>query len=218
MRPLVYRIHEQIYKIWRRRRFRLFLRLAQPKVDHVLLDVGGYPGDWAGRDLRIKRIDVLNIFRMKGEEADEGRPAIRTVVGDGCQLDLPDESYDIAFSNSVIEHVGSWERQQAFAREIRRVGKTVWVQCPAYECPIEPHYLTPVVHYLTPRIQKKIVRWFTVAGWVGRPSQEEVNRLVDSTRLLRRDEMQELFPDCEIITERVFWIMPKSHIAFRSAS
>ena len=65
------------------------------------------------------------------------------MVGDGCALKFPDKSYDIAFSNSVIEHVGSWERQQAFAKDIRRVGKAIWVQTPARECLIEPHYLAP---------------------------------------------------------------------------
>jgi hypothetical protein len=56
---------------------------------------------------------------------------------------MSDQEYDIAFSNSVIEHVGDWERQAAFASEIRRVGKNLWIQTPAKECPIEPHYLAP---------------------------------------------------------------------------
>ncbi len=57
----------------------------------------------------------------------------------------------VVFSNSVIEHVGTWEDQQAFAAEVRRVGRRLWV--PAYECPIEPHYLAPLVHYLPKEVQ-----------------------------------------------------------------
>ena len=79
-------------------------------------------------------------------------------------------AYDIGFSNSVIEHVGSWERQQQFASEMRRVAKSLWVQTPAYECPIEPHYMTPLVHYLPLSLQKLIIRWCTVRGWIDRPT------------------------------------------------
>ncbi|MDQ6630470.1 MAG: class I SAM-dependent methyltransferase [Verrucomicrobiota bacterium] len=126
-----------------------------------------------------------------------------------------DQSYDIGFSNSVIEHVGSWESQQQFASEIRRVAKALWVQTPAYECPIEPHYMTPFVHYLPNSLQKKILRWCTVRGWIERPSQQQVDFMVDTTRLLRKSEMQQLFPDCEIITEHMLWVIPKSYIAIR---
>jgi hypothetical protein len=131
---------------------------------------------------------------------------------------MSNNAYDIAFSNSVIEHVGSWERQEQFAGEIRRVGKALWVQTPAYECPIEPHYLTPFVHYLTPRLRKATIRWFTVRGWIERPSPEQINSMVETTRLLRKAEMRKLFPDCDIITERVLWIIPKSYVAFRRAA
>jgi hypothetical protein len=128
---------------------------------------------------------------------------------------MPDKSYDIGFSNSVVEHVGSWERQQQFASEIRRVAKALWVQTPAYECPIEPHYMTPFVHYLPHSFQKKILRWCTLWGWIECPTPEKINFMVETTRLLRKSEMRQLFPDCQIITERLLWIIPKSHIAIR---
>jgi hypothetical protein len=38
---------------------------------------------------------------------------------------------------------------------------------------------------------------------------------VNSIRLLTRKEMAILFPDCEILTERMLGIIPKSYIAFR---
>ena len=128
---------------------------------------------------------------------------------------MSDKSYDIGFSNSVIEHVGSWERQQQFASEIRRVARSLWVQTPAYECPIEPHYLTPFIHYFPRSFQKKILRWCTLWGWLEHPTREQIDSMVETTRLLCKSEMQQLFPDCEIITERMLWIIPKSYIAIR---
>ena len=40
--------------------------------------------------------------------------------------------------------------------------------------------------------------------------------MVDQTRLLTKSEVRQLFPDCEIITERTLWVIPKSYIAVRS--
>jgi 2-polyprenyl-3-methyl-5-hydroxy-6-metoxy-1,4-benzoquinol methylase len=60
-------------------------------------------------------------------------------------------SFDIVFSNSVIEHVGDAESQQQFAHEIARVGRAYWVQTPNRRFPVEPHLLTPFLHFLPTR-------------------------------------------------------------------
>ena len=211
----IHNIYRQIFKIWRRRRFAVFLRLATPRPSDLILDVGGTPWFWSSSSASVKQIDVLNIAAQDVGEIGGARFLLRSLVGDGCRLEMGDKSYDIAFSNSVIEHVGSWERQQQFAKEIRRVGKAVWVQTPAHECPIEPHYLTPLVHYLPVPVRRAIARWFTVWGLLEKPTPEQVKEMVETTRLLRKREMRELFPDCQILTERLLWIIPKSYIAFR---
>jgi hypothetical protein len=213
----IHTIYRQLFKLWRRRRYDLFLRLLEPASTDLLLDVGGYPGFWIEHPPQpVRRIDTLNIYEIPWNDADAPGFNIRTLVGDGCALGMETQTYDIAFSNSVIEHVGSWEQQQQFASEVRRVAKALWVQTPAYECPIEPHYLTPFVHYLPRWLQKKILRWGTVYGWLSRPGKATVDELVDTTRLLRKSEMQQLFPDCEILTERMLWVIPKSYIAIKT--
>lgn len=135
-------------------------------------------------------------------------------AGDGCALPFADGEFDVVFSNSVIEHVGSWERQQAFAREARRVGRRLWVQTPAREFFIEPHLLAPFVHWLPRRTQRGLIRWATGWGWLTRPTPAQVDEFLAEVRLLTRREMTELFPDCEILTER-FLGLPKSYIAVR---
>ena len=211
----VHTIYRQIFKIWRRRRFELFLRLMRPKPSDILLDVGGYPGFWTSNPQAVKRIDTLNLHEVPWNSQQAPNHDIRTLVDDGCALAMPDKSYDIGFSNSVIEHVGTWERQMQFSSEIRRVAKSLWVQTPAYECPIEPHYMTPFVHYLPRSFQKSTLRWCTLWGWIERPSADQINAAVETTRLLRKREMRQLFPDCEIITERMLWMIPKSYTAIR---
>jgi hypothetical protein len=211
----IHSVYRLVFKIWRAKRFSLFLSRMRPRSTDLLLDVGGNPGFWSGQPRFVRRIDTVNVDAPPVPESGFPDHDIRVLEGDGCALDFPAQSYDIGFSNSVIEHVGDWERQRQFASEIRRVAKALWVQTPAYACPIEPHYLTPFIHYLPRSFQKRWLRWITVWGWVHRPSQGEIDGMVDSTRLLRKAEMRQLFPDCDILTERLFGILPKSYIAVR---
>jgi hypothetical protein len=209
-------IYGRLFKIWRRKRFALFVRLASPRLDQRVLDVGGYPPFWTQMPVLFGGIDVLNLHPFSWNEKPEYH--IHTLVGDGCALQFPDKSYDVAFSNSVIEHVGSWQKQEAFAKEIRRVGKAVWVQTPAFESPIEPHYLTPFVHWLPKKFRGKIIRWVSPRILLEKTPKNVVEDMVETTRLLTKREMRILFPDCEIYTERILGLIPKSYIAFRKAA
>jgi len=193
----------------------MFVNTFSPRPDQSLLDVGGLPEVWTSQPVLFQRIDTLNIHPVDLDPNAFPQHNVRSLVGDGCALGFADKSYDIAFSNSVIEHVGSWERQQAFAREIRRVGKGVWVQAPARECPLEPHYMAPFVHWLPKGVQRKIIRWLTPYGWLQKPSPGEVNDLVENTRLLTKREIKILFPDCNIHVEKMLGFIPKSYIAIR---
>ena len=212
----IHTIYRQIFKLWRKKRFYLFLHLINPRPSDKLLDVGGYPGFWTPHPQPVAQIDALNLHEVSWTSAHAPNHNIRTLIGDGCALSMPDRSYDIGFSNSVIEHVGSWERQQQFASELRRVAKKLWVQTPAYECPLEPHYMAPFVHWFPRSFQKRILRWCTPWGWIERPNRDQINSMVETTRLLRKREVRHLFPDCKIITERMLWLIPKSYIAVRT--
>ncbi|MDR2463610.1 MAG: methyltransferase domain-containing protein, partial [Verrucomicrobiales bacterium] len=161
----IYRI---IFKIWRKKRFELLVKLLRPKLTDKLLDIGGYPNEWTQYPRIVGKIDTLNVHEVAWDTAKAPEYEINMLVGDGCRLLFADKSYDIAFSNSVIEHVGSWDRQQAFAAEIRRVGRAVWLQTPAFECPIEPHFMALGVHWLPMRMRKFVTFWLTPWGWLMR--------------------------------------------------
>jgi ubiquinone/menaquinone biosynthesis C-methylase UbiE len=135
----IHDIYRVLFRFWRRRRFELFLDLIRPSDSETMLDVGGYPGSWIERGQPVQSIDILNVHEIDFDPDEYPDHCIKTLVGDGCALKFDDGSYDIVFSNSVIEHVGSWEKQQEFAAELRRVGGALWVQTPAYEwsCPLK---------------------------------------------------------------------------------
>jgi hypothetical protein len=204
-------IFRRISPFFRRKRIALFLKRLQPPRGATILDVGGYPGNWQEVALDAK-ITTLNLEVAPGSEQFD--PRCTPVAGDATHLTYADQSFDIVFSNSVIEHVGTWERQEQFASEARRVGKKLWIQTPARSFPIEPHYLAPFIHWLPRSLRRKLIRNFTAYGWLHRPNPAQVEMLLNEIRLLSEREMQMLFPDCTIVVERFLGI-PKSYIALR---
>jgi hypothetical protein len=213
--PAIIRLYRWSWRFWKEKRFRQFVETIRPTPQDHLLDIGGYPFNWYGRGGVIGRVDTLNLTTSPPADAPAGTPEIRSITGDARRLPFADDSYGIVFSNSVIEHVGDLKDQAAFAAEARRVGRSLWVQTPARECPIEPHYLGLFLHWLPARWHARCARWFSLRGLTGAANPDELREIAAHTRLLSRDEFAALFPDCEIRTERLFGILPKSYIAIR---
>src|SRR5258706_2483390 len=180
-----------------------------------VLDVGGSPFFWILAEEiglpRVKEVVVLNTYQHPEVTLPSN---IRWILGDGCAMPFDRREFDVIFCNSVIEHLGRGEKQGALATEIRRVSKSYWVQTPDPRFFVEPHYITPFVHWWPKPIQRRLVRNFTLWGLVTRPTKQEVDGRLAEIRLISRTELHSLLPDSNIITER-FCGMPKSLIAFR---
>ena len=208
----IHRLYSLAGARFRAKRMRNFARIMQPADGCTILDIGGYPGTW--KDFPHKpSVTTLNLHPVDFVQTPD-LPPIRTRVGDGCKLDYADASFDIVFSNSVIEHLSSFERQQAFASEARRVGRALWIQTPAKEFFIEPHLLAPFIHYFPVSFQRRLIRHFTIWGLVTKPSPAAIESFLQEVRLISLAEMQQLFPDCKIHRETIFGFT-KSYVAIR---
>lgn len=181
--------------------------------------MGGTPEIWQLAPLpEGTRVVLLNMPRAdaRGGSAAAG---LDYVHGDGCRLPFADRTFDIVFSNSVIEHVGGPEAQARFASEVARAGRGYWIQTPNRWFPIETHLLTPLVHLLPRSWRAFIVRRFTVWQWIHNPAPDEksfyIEHFISDIRLLSASEMQGLFPDAVILRER-FLLFTKSLIAYRA--
>jgi hypothetical protein len=210
---VIHRIYAVLFSIWRPRRWQRLRAAFALRGDESILDVGGTLAFWTRctdppQNLLIANSDPLAL-------RTDANPRLVTLVADGCALPFADRTFDVAFSNSVIEHVGSWPRQQVFAAEARRVARRIWIQTPARNFLIEPHFLGPPLHSLPTKWQPFVARWFTVRGWIDPRGTAELT-IPGTIRLLTRREMQELFPDCTINTER-FLGLAKSFIAVRNS-
>jgi hypothetical protein len=205
------RLYYWVGRHFRRKRMTRFSQLFDVNSKTRILDIGGTPTIWHFLE-KNPQVVLLNISELNNEK--ELRENMSFVLGDGRSLKFEDQSYDIAYSNSVIEHVGTYEDQQSFAREIKRVGKGLFVQTPAREFPLEPHYLTPFVHWFPISIQRRLLRNFTLWGLLARPTDDDVERVLSEIRLLNKREFSELFDGCQIFCEKILFFT-KSYIAYR---
>ena len=193
---------------FRKRRMQQFEREFGLKSDHKLIDIGGTPGNWSLVDVQPE-ILLVNIDEDVWE-----RGRIRKVKGDATRLEFGDNSFDIAYSNSVIEHVGGWPEIAAFAREIRRVAPQYYVQTPNKWFPLEVHFHMLFLHWLPFRIARHLVRYLSLFGWTMNPTQARIDEKLRNINLLSEAQVKELFPDARIFKER-FLGMTKSFVAVK---
>ena len=186
----------------RSRRFERFERLAASLPRPIeIIDVGGTCEFWEQRGWAGS--DGVSVTLVNLVEQEQRHENIRPVVGDATDLSAyADEAFDLAFSNSVIEHLFTFEKQRAMAAEIRRVARAYWVQTPNFWFPVEPHFLAPAWHWLPVSARIAILRRRGV-GWMGRcPDPDHAREVVTEVRLLRRGELRSMFPEAAVVAER----------------
>jgi Methyltransferase domain len=201
----IHRFYGWLRPRFRRERMRRFLGSLGIRGDTRVVDLGGTPPNW---ELVADRPQVT----LVNMSVDFAVGAVRAVCADALRCPFPDKAFDVVFSNSLIEHLETWERQVHFADEVRRLGRGYFVQTPNKWFPIEPHYLAPFVQFAPQNLRPWIVRWLTPRGWLEKPSKDDCHRMVKEIRLLGPREMHRLFPEAKIIREK-FLGLTKSIIA-----
>lgn len=200
-------------RAFRQQRFAFFMEQIQslPRPLHIL-DLGGTEAYWESMGLPEEDIVITLLNLEPISVKDSAR--FKAIQGDVCDLSLwPDHSIDLVYSNSVIEHLFTWEHQVKMANEVQRVGKNYFIQTPNYYFPIEPHWMLPGFQFLPKKIRQVITQtgnW----GYIQRKkNREEALKQVEEVRLLTRREMQALFPKGNLYKE--YWMgMVKSFCAY----
>lgn len=173
-----------------------------------VLDIGGHFRFWADSDWKPARLALLNLEPFGKRLA----PDAWHIEADALAIPVRDKSFELAMSNSVIEHVPD---QARFAAEMMRVGMNLYCQTPSKWFPIEPHYVGLFVHWLPKNwFNHFIHRYLTVEGLVNRPDAAATAALKAEINLLSKADLQRLFPGCHIKTERLLGL-PKSYIVWR---
>ena len=206
----------------RRKRIAPLLKMIESihenKGSVSIIDLGGTKSYWgiiSSQYLSDHNVNIT-IVNLPGSAMPEDHAPFRFIEADACNLTrFDDKSFDIAHSNSVVEHVGDWGRMVKFAEELNRVSKCYFVQTPNYWFPIEPHFMTPFFHWLPKPTRLWLVSHFQLGHFRKAISIDEAVRCVESARLLNKKMLQALFADASIVTERLFFL-PKSFVAIRN--
>jgi hypothetical protein len=183
-----------------------------------IIDIGGTQAYWGIVPLAYLEAHKVNItiVNLPGMNRPNDHGPFHFKDGNGCSLvDFADKSFHVAHSNSVVEHVGDWDRMVAFSQEVKRVSSKYFVQTPNFWFPVEPHCMTPFFAWLPKPLRIWLVMHFQLGHWAKASTVDEAVRTVESARLLNHKMFCALFPDAEVKTER-FLGLPKSFIAVRS--
>jgi ubiquinone/menaquinone biosynthesis C-methylase UbiE len=178
-----------VHKILRGRKLDLFFRLIHHSSNSPLLDVGGGTGvdsEFVPLYHAFQNVTVVNLTPPQSEL--RSLPNVRHEIADGCQLPYESKTFDWVFSNAVLDHVGSGERQRQFWDEIRRVAKCgYFVTTPNKRFPIEPHSLLLFYQFLPESWQRRVVHFSPYYL----DHYEEI-------RLVYADQLRQLFPEAQI--------------------
>lgn len=147
------------YKIssWnRKRKWRLFWDFIQPTKEMLVLDVGFNDEEYSATDNYLEKnypypekITALGL--KKGEKFQARYPLVKTVVYSGGNFPFANNSFAVVWSNAVLEHVGSFNKQLQFLKELNRVANRGFITTPNKNFPVEIHTRVPLLHLLLPK-------------------------------------------------------------------
>jgi hypothetical protein len=177
-----------------------------------VIDLGGTVEAWERAPVRPASVHVVNL-EVPPLEVPQW---IRADQADACNLpaQISSASYDLVFSNSVIEHVGGHVPRMRFAEAVHKLADRHWVQTPYRYFPIEPHWLFPGFQFLPPNVQAEVAARWPLAHTPSNGRDDGLQGAL-AVELLSRTEMSFYFPDSTLRFERMAGLV-KSLIAIKS--
>lgn len=194
---------ESLNQKFREKRFKFFISLLERvKSDKTIqvLDVGGTESYWERMNFTDNKNIIVTLLNL--EKGLTKNNNFKSIKGDACDMSsFKDKQFDIVFSNSVIEHLFTFDNQKKMATEIMRIGKAYYVQTPNYFFPIEPHWLFPFFQFLPFKIRVFLTKYFNLGHYKRSLIEEAAIKRVSEVKLLTEKQMKELFPGGKVYRE-----------------
>ena len=206
---------------FRERRFQRIRQMIQSILDKTghcsIIDLGGTETYWLiGEEFIRRNRQRLSITVVNTEPEDiRDRELFSFIQGSATAPDLGrGRRFDLVHSNSVIEHVGSWQEMQRFAENARRLAPRYYIQTPNYWFPYEPHFRFPGFQYLPEAVRARLIMRWSLGFFRRIDSRAEADDIIAHHQLLSARNMRVLFPDAEVSYEKAFGLN-KSILAVR---
>ena len=180
----------KVSMLFRRKMFAKFMAKTMPDREQKILDIG------VTSDARFQESNyfeklypykdkIICVGTEDGSYLETTYPGLKFIrIYPHEPLPFDDNEFDVAFSNAVIEHVGSRESQRAFILEMLRVSRIFFLTTPNRWFPVEFHTALPFLHFLPNKVYRKLL---TILGETYWSKEENLN-------LLSRKELGALFP------------------------
>jgi len=172
----------------RQRKWRLFEREINPQPETKVLDVGYSDEEYSVTDNFIEKHysypEMLTALGIEKPQKFRDRyPKVNAIPYDGNEFPFEDDSFDVVWSNAVIEHVGNRLAQLQFLRELYRVGRRAFITTPNRYFPVEVHTRTPLLHYLPKVVFDRYLRLvgksWAAGSYMRLLSSHEIKSLLD---------------------------------------
>lgn len=112
----IHTIYKPFLKYFRTKRMIVFQNIMSPETTTTILDVGETGSIWRLASL-TPEISILNL--AFSDDPQQGIKIVHLICADAVNLPFRDRVYDICYSNSVIEHMATFENRQRFTQELR---------------------------------------------------------------------------------------------------
>ncbi len=128
-----------------------------------ILDIGSTSDVSTSSNAFLKFFDAPKIISVSDQEITKATrnkfPHVDFIYGDGLNLSIESSSFDLVFSNAVLEHVGGVKNVSKFIHEAVRVArKEVILITPNRWFPLETHTKLLFVHWLPQRFFRRLLK------------------------------------------------------------
>jgi len=164
-KSLLYKIIQKITLNARNEFFNLFLINNNYSKYKSIIDIGSTPSIDKEQNTFLENIkDNQNVTCLSNQDCrillKKYKNIKNVLIGDAKNTMLEKNSFDIVHSNATIEHVGSFENQVSFVREMIKISKeSVFIQTPNRFYPIDFHTILPFIHWLPKKIHRIILKF-----------------------------------------------------------
>jgi len=199
-KSFLYKIFQKITLNARNEFFNLFLINNRYSKYKSVIDIGSTPSIDIEQNTFLENIkDNQNVTCFSNQDCrilqKKYKNIKNVIIGDARNTMLEKNSFDIVHSNATIEHVGSFDDQVLFVREMLRISnESIFIQTPNRFYPIDFHTILPFIHWLPKKIHRKILKFLKKDFY----SKEE------NLNLLSTKELQKI---CNILNIKKYKIL-----------